>query len=137
MPSKNHFICGKHFFSGRPSTNSSNVDCVPSIFTDHCYCAYCEVSLDVDESKFLFHQKTSRCKKNKIEKLLESEKIITDSAQKVTMPSSYCDEENDQKYNSEEKEKENLHKQKNARKEKLVARKEFEMKTIDLGKKRS
>ena len=22
MPSKNHFICGKHFFSGRPSTNS-------------------------------------------------------------------------------------------------------------------
>ena len=71
-----------------------------------------------------------RCKKNKIEKLLESEKGITDSVQKVTLPSSGCDVENDQKYNSEEKE--NLHKRKNARKEKLVARKEFELNTSDL-----
>ena len=61
--------------------------------------------------------------------------MITDSAQKVTMPSSDCDEENAQKYSSEEKENENVQKRKNARKEKLVARKEFEIKTIDLGKK--
>ena len=61
---------------------------------------------------------------------MESEKGITDSVQKVTLASSGCDVENDQKYNSEEKE--NLHKRKNARKEKLVARKEFELNTSDL-----
>ena len=66
---------------------------------------------------------------------MESEKIITESTQKLARPSSDCDEENTQKYNSEEKEKENVQKRKNARKEKLVARKEFEIKTIDLGKK--
>ena len=66
---------------------------------------------------------------------MESEKNITDSAQKVTMPSSDFDEENTQKCNSEEKENENVQKRKKARKEKLVARKEFETKTIDFGKK--
>ena len=82
------------------------------------------------------HCSFSRCKKNKIEKLLESEKGTTDLVQKVTLPSSDCDGENAQKYNSEEKEnqQENLHKRKNARKEKLVARKEFELDTSDLEK---
>ena len=50
------------------------------------------------------------------------------------MPSSDCDEENAQKYNSEEKE--NVQKRKNARKEKLVARKDFELNTSDLEEKK-
>ena len=47
MPSKNHFICGKHFFSGRPSTNSrqgvfeawktSLFDIITFCFFDHFF----------------------------------------------------------------------------------------------------
>ncbi len=42
-----------------------------------------------------------RCKKNKIEKLLESEKGTKDPDQKVTLPSSNSDGKNAQKYDLE------------------------------------